>query len=120
PLTAEFDRAAKSTRLAATSEADKQAGRWAPIKALAGPNRPQRVWLRGMDYPVLLLKQVFKNEDDSEGVRYLVASDLTVSAAKMIGIYQKPWKTEEYNKSIKHCSNLGGSQAHTSATHHAH
>ncbi|HLR26017.1 MAG TPA: transposase [Fodinibius sp.] len=119
-LTREFVMAAKSNRLAATSEADKQAGRWAPIKALAGPNRPQRVWLRGMDYPVLLLKQVFKNEDGSEGVRYLVASDLTVSAAKMIGIYHKRWKTEKYHKSINHCSNLGGSPAHRPATQQAH
>ena len=119
-LTREFVMAAKCNRLAATSEAHKQAGRWAPIEALAGQGQPLKVWLRGMDYPVLLLKQVFKNEDDSEGVRYLVASDLTVSAAKMIGIYQKPWKTEEYHKSIKHCSNLGGSPAHTPATQQAH
>src|SRR5699024_10784877 len=42
-LTREFVKAGKSNRLAATSEADKQAGRWAPINALAGPSRPQRV-----------------------------------------------------------------------------
>lgn len=119
-LTREFVMAAKSNRLAATSEADKQAGRWARIEALAGQDRPLCVWLRGMEFPVLLLKQVFKNEDDSEGVRYLVASDLTLSAAQMIGIYQRRWKTEEYHKSIKQCSNLGGSPAHTPATQQAH
>lgn len=119
-LTREFVMAAKSNRLAATSEADKQAGCWAPVEALARPDQPLKVWLRGMDYPVLLLKQVFKNEDDSEGVRYLVASDLTLSAAKIIGIYQKRWKTEEYHKSIKHCSSLGKSPAHTSTTQQAH
>jgi len=56
-------------------------------RLLASQDQPLKVWLREMDYPVLLLKQVFKNEDDSEGVRYLVASELTLSAAKMIGIY---------------------------------
>jgi hypothetical protein len=115
-----FVMAVKTNRLAATSEADKQAGRWTRIEALASPDRPIGVWLRGMEFPVLLLKQVFTNEDDSEGIRYLVGSDLTLSAAEMIGIYQRRWKTEEYHKSIKQCSKLGGSPAHTPATQQAH
>lgn len=71
-----------------------------------------------MDEPVLLLKQVFKNEDDSEGILYLVASDLTLDASKMIGIYPPAggWKTEEYHKSIKQCNSLGRSPAHTPET----
>jgi len=93
---------------------------WHSIKTLVGKDRPLKVWLRGMDNPVLLLKQVFKNEDGSQGVRYLVASDLTLEASQMIGIYQKRWKTEEYHKSIKQCSSLGRSAAHTSETQQAH
>jgi len=116
----EFVMAAKSNRLAALSKADKKAGCWKSIKKLAGQNQPLKVWLRGMDDPVLLIKQVFKNEDDSEGVRHLVASDLTLSASEMIGIYQKRWKTEEYHKSIKQCSSLGDSPAYTPATQQAH
>lgn len=116
----DFVMAVKSNRLAALSQADKQAGCWASIKTLAGQDQPLKVWLRGMDDPVLLLKQVFKNEDDSQGVRYLVASDLTLDASEMIGIYQKRWKTEEYHKSIKQCSSLGDSPAHTPATQQAH
>lgn len=116
----DFVMAVKRNRLAALSEADKQAGCWTSIKTLAGQDQPLKVWLRGMDDPVLLIKQVFKNEDDSEGVRYLVASDLTLSASEMIGIYQKRWKTEEYHKSIKQCSSLGDSPAHTPATQQAH
>ncbi|CAN5402192.1 hypothetical protein BH23BAC3_BH23BAC3_21420 [soil metagenome] len=104
----EFVMAVKSNRVAAVSQADRQAGCWHSIKTLAGQDRPLKVWLRGMDDPVLLLKQVFKNEDGSQGGRYLVASDLTLSASRMIGIYQKRWKTEEYHKSIKQCSSLGG------------
>lgn len=115
-----FVMAAKKNRLAALSEADKKAGGWARIETLARSDQPLKVWLRGMDHPVLLFKQVFTNEDDSQGVRYLVASDLTLTAAKMIGIYQKRWKTEEYHKSIKHCSKLGASPAHTPVTQQAH
>jgi hypothetical protein len=64
--------------------------------------------------------KVTKNEDGSEGVRYLVASDLTLTAGQMIGIYQKRWKTEEYHKSIKQCSSLGDSPAHTPVTQQTH
>ncbi|MDZ7693128.1 MAG: transposase [Balneolaceae bacterium] len=119
-LNREFVMAVKSNRVAALSEADKKAGCWHSIKTLAGQDQPLKVWLRGMDEPVLLLKQVFKNEDDSEGVRYMVASDLTLEASQMIGIYQKRWKTEEYHKSIKQCSSLGRSPAHTPETQQAH
>jgi len=119
-LNREFVMAVKSNRLAAISETDRKAGRWTSIKTLAGQDRPLEVWLRGMDNPVLLLKQVFKNEDDSEGVRYLVASDLTLTTSEIIGIYQRRWKTEEYHKSIKQCSSLGDSPAHTPATQQAH
>ena len=115
-----FVMAVKTNRVAALSEADQKTGCWTPIKTLACQNRPLRVWLRGMKYPVLLTKQRFKNEDGSEGVRYLVASDLTLDTAAILGIYQKRWKTEEYHKSIKHCSQLGGSPAHTPATQQAH
>lgn len=119
-LNREFVMAVKSNRLAAVSQANRKAGRWTSIKTLVGQDRPLKVWLRGMDHPVFLLKQVFKNEDDSEGVRYLVASDLTLTASQIIGIYQRRWKTEEYHKSIKQCSSLGGSPAHTPATQQAH
>ncbi len=93
---------------------------WTSIKTLAGQDQPLKVWLRGMDNPLLLIKQVFKNEDGSEGGQYLVASDLTFSASEIIGIYQKRWKTEEYHKSIKQCSSLGDSPSHTPATQQAH
>ena len=115
-----FVMAVKTNRLAADSKANKQAGCWTSIKTLASQNQPLKVWLRGMNNPVLLLKQIFKNEDDSEGVRYLVASDLTLTGSQIIGIYQKRWKTEEYHKSIKHCSRLGSSPAHTPLTQQAH
>jgi len=49
----------------------------------------------------LLIKQVFKNADGSQGVLYLVSSDLTLTYEQIIAIYHKRWKVEEYHKSLK-------------------
>lgn len=60
----DFFMAVKSNRLVAVGEADKQAGCWTSIKTLAGQDQPLKVWLRGMDDPVLLIKQVFKTMEN--------------------------------------------------------
>jgi hypothetical protein len=60
-----------------------------------------RVFLKGLDFPVLLTKQVFKNKDGSSGTLYLVSSDLELDYTQITTIYQKRWKIEEYHKSIK-------------------
>ena len=116
----EFVMALKTNRLVAASQADKQAGRWTSIRRLVAQEHPLQVWLRGMEFPILVVKQVFKNGDGTEGIRYLGASDLNLSSEQILGIYQRRWKTEEYHKSIKQCSKLGASPAHTPATQQAH
>ncbi len=40
----------------------------------------QTVYLRGLDFPVRLLKKFFKNENGSTGVLCLVSNDMTSSA----------------------------------------
>lgn len=89
--------------------------------SLAVPNTPNRqftpvsevsleantlltVWLEDVDFPLLLVKQVFTNKDGSEGIAYLVTSDTTLTAEQILTLYQKRWKVEEYHKSLK--SNL--------------
>lgn len=62
------------------------------------------VWLEDVDFPLLLVKQVFTNKDGSVGIVYLVTSDTTLTAAQITTLYQKRWKVEEYHKSLK--SNL--------------
>ncbi len=69
------------------------------------------VWLEDVDFPLLLLKQVFTNADGSEGILYLVTSDTTLTSEHIITLYQKRWKVEEYHKSIK--SNLGFAKSPT-------
>jgi hypothetical protein len=52
-------------------------------------------------FPLLLCKQVLKNEDGSEGVLYLVSSDPTLDYDGLTTIYQRRWKVEEYHKSLE-------------------
>ena len=53
-----------------------------------------RGWLRGLDFPVLLLRQVFKNRDGGAGTLYLAGSDLDGEGETIKAIYQKRWKVE--------------------------
>ena len=71
----------------------------------------ETVWLEGMDFPLLLTKQVFTNKDGSTGVLYLVTSDTALTAEQITTFYQKRWKVEEYHKSLK--SNLAFAKSPT-------
>lgn len=71
----------------------------------------ETIWLEGVDFPLLLTKQVFTNKDDSTGVLYLVTSETTLIAEQIATLYQRRWKVEEYHKSLK--SNLGFAKSPT-------
>lgn len=62
-------------------------------------------WLEELDSPLLLVKQVFKNENDTVADLYLACSDLNLAYDQTTIIYKKRWEVEEYNKSIE--SNTG-------------
>jgi len=92
----------KSNRKIALSEALKKQGQWQRIDTLSSDrDAPRTVYLEGVGFALLLYRQVFTNEDGSEGIQYLVTSDLSLSASSMTAIYQKRWKVEEYHKSLK-------------------
>lgn len=81
---------------------------------------PVQVRIEGVEFPLLLLKHVFKNEDGSEGTIYLVCSDLTVIEETILTIYQKRWHVEEYHKSLKSNLGLNKSPTHTIRTQVSH
>ncbi|MFN4144465.1 MAG: transposase [Runella sp.] len=91
---------------------------WTNISELELPdNTPVKVWLKDMDFPVLLTKQVFKNEDkDFTGTRFLVSNDLSLSNSQFLDIYKKRWKVEEYHKSLKQNASIAKSPTHTVKT----
>jgi hypothetical protein len=98
--------ALKSNRLFADSIEDKLNGRFQAVESLKWEEGQVLTgYLKGMDMPVRLTRQIFINEDDSTGILYLVTSDPTLKYIDITTIYQKRWKVEEYHKSIK--SNLG-------------
>jgi hypothetical protein len=100
----------KSNRTVAFSAEDKVHGRFQQVRTLKlEDGQAINVYLKGVDFPVQLLKKIFKNEDGSTGVLYLVTNDLTIDADRIYEVYQKRWRIEEYHKSIKQNSSLAKS-----------
>ena len=70
----------KTTRKVALSKADKQQGRYVRVDTLELEAQATReIYLEGVDFPLVLVKQVFTNEDGSVGLRSLVSSDTPLS-----------------------------------------
>ncbi len=116
-LKKEFIMALKSNRKVALSEDDKNNGKYQRIDQLELPESTiQTIYLEGVPFPLHLVRQVFTNEDGSTGVRYLVTSDLTLNADRIITIYQKRWKVEEYHRSLKQNASLAKSPTRTETT----
>jgi len=66
----------KTNRKIALSAADKRQGRYVSLEKLViEPHTVREIYLEGVAFPLLLVKQVFVNEDGSTGVQYLVTSD---------------------------------------------
>jgi len=92
----------KSNRTLVLSEKDKHKGAFISIKPLrleAGSTSD--VYLRRLDFPVRLIKQVFTNKDGSCGELFLVSSDRELSFDEITAISQKRWKVEGFYKSVK-------------------
>ena len=116
-LKKDFIMALKSNRNVALSEDDKSKGKYQRIDQLEIPEGiTQTIYLEGVPFPLHLVRQVFKNDDGSTGVRYLVTSDLTLTADPIITIYQKRWKVEEYHRSLKQNASLAKSPTRTETT----
>ena len=111
----------KENRKLALSQEDKQQGRYVSLSSLPlEANTTREIWLEGVDFPLLLCKQVFRNKDGSQGVLYLVTSDANLTALQMQTIYQKRWKIEVYHKSLKSNASFSKSPARTVRTQSNH
>ena len=107
----------KSNRKVALSLDDKKRGQYSRIDTLpmeAGMTR--EIWLEGVDFPLVLAKQVFTNGDGSTGILYLVSSDTDLSYDRITTIYKKRWNVECYHKSLKQNASLEKSPTKTRTT----
>jgi hypothetical protein len=101
-LKKDFVGAIKSNRKAALSLEDKQQGKFKSIAELCvQKDQTHIVWLKGLDFPVLIAKQVFKNKDLSLGELFLVSNNTNYTAPKLFSTYNKRWGIEDFHRSIK-------------------
>jgi IS4 transposase len=113
-LQKEFIMPLKANRKVALSLEDKKRGAYEQVASVElEPGTVREVYLEQVEFPLLLVKQVFKNEDASEGVLYLVSSDVTLDHERLTTIYQRRWKVEEYHKSLKVNASLAKSPTKT-------
>ena len=79
-----------------------------------------RGWLKGLDFPVLLHRQVFTNKDGSTGILYLACSDFDCDVTNEEAIYQKRWKVEVFHKTLKSNTALAKSPTKSIRTQNNH
>jgi hypothetical protein len=121
-LEKEFIMPLKSNRKVALSLEDKKQGTYEQVASVElEPGTVREVYVEQVEFPLLLVKQVFKNEElGSEGVLYLVSSDVTLDHERLTTIYQRRWKVEEYHKSLKSNASLAKSPTKTIRTQSNH
>jgi hypothetical protein len=111
----------EGNRLLALREEDRKKKRFTRVDELVFLEQtPVRGWLKGDAKEVLVVRQVFKNKDDSTGILHLVCSDLTCDYDAITTTYKKRWQVEVFHKSLKSNANLATSPTRTVRTQSNH
>jgi hypothetical protein len=107
----------KENRLVADSEAKRNEGKFERLDRLNMlEEKPMKVWIKDLEFPVMTFKQVFTNKDGTKGQRFLVTNGVTITDEQFRTLYKKRWSVEEYHKSLKQNASIGSSPAHTERT----
>jgi hypothetical protein len=94
--------AIKSNRKVALTWQDKLQGKFLKISELQWHEVDSRiVYLQGLDFPLLLTKQVFTNKDGSSGALHIVSNDLNLTPPELFHTYGKRWGVEVFHRSLK-------------------
>lgn len=107
----------KTNRKVALSLEQQSCGHFVGVDSLDyQSNTPQQIFLEEVPFPLLLIRQVFTNEDGSQGVLYLCTSDTTLDFDLIAQLYQKRWGIERFHQSIKQNAALAKSPTKTPTT----
>ena len=111
----------KDNRLVALSKEDKLKGHFQTVSSITiKENQAQEVFIKSLEFPVKLCKQIFTNKDGTTGILHLITNDLALDYSGITTIYQKRWKVEEFHKSIKSNTGLSKSPTQTVRTQSNH
>ena len=80
------------------------------------PHTVREMYLEGVTFPLLLVKQIFVNEDGSNGVLYVVPSNTSITSDDSVARYRKRWNIEPYHQSLKQHASLERSPTPTVTT----
>jgi len=120
-LSGDFIMAIKSGRTVALSLEDKKNGHSVQVGTLElKPGTVQHVYMKGIDFPCLLCRQIFKNKAGSSGVLYLVSGDTGLTYDQITAVCQKRWNAEVFHKSLKSDASLSKSPTKTVRTQSSH
>ncbi len=107
----------KVNRRVALSYKDKHNGQYVSVETLCLEAATVReIYLEHVDFPLLLTRQVFTNEDGSQGSLYLISSDTTLTYDQITTTYKRRWRVEVYHKSLKQNASLVQSPTQTITT----
>lgn len=113
--------AIKSNRTVALSVEEKRQGNSVTVTDVDIASETTRVvYLKGVDFPVLLAKQVLTNQDGSSGVLYFVSTDTALSYAEITALYTRRWSVETFHTSLTQNASLEKSPTKVERTQRNH
>ena len=100
-LTKHLIGAVKSNLEVALSAQDRAQGKFVKISNIdLKVGVPQNVYLRSVKEPVLVCKDIFINENGSEGELFLLSTNVTNHFQQIITTYQERWGVEDYHNGV--------------------
>ena len=113
--------AVKSNLEVALSKLDRANGKFVKISTLSlNPGDRREVYIRSVERPILICRDIFVNKDGSTGELHLLCTDLTKSYQFVLTTYQERWGIEDYHKSLKNNASLQRSPTKTVQTQRTH
>jgi hypothetical protein len=111
----------KENRKVTTGEEEREKGQFErPDQIKVPEEKPVKGWIKDVQFPVMLFKQVFRNKDGTTGTGFLVSNDESLTEDQYKTLYKKRWGVEEYHKSLKQNASTGNSPAHNEKTQSTH